>query len=74
MVQSTSAVGRTEVRFTPDWREAGDLVSERIILSQYSNSIRWWLAFITTGSSAGMRAQQEGMSKSEMGLQNLWSG
>ena len=57
-----------------------DLVSKRIVLSQYlvdirtDSTIHWWLTFITTGSSAGTRAQQGGMSKSEMGLWNLWLG
>ena len=53
-----------------------DLVSKRLYLVDIrtDSTIHWWLAFITIGSSAGTQVQQGGMSKSEMGLWNLWSG
>ena len=55
-----NAVGRTEVLSIPHWREVEGLSKqEEMILSQNlvdirtDSTIHWWLAFITTGSSAG---------------------
>ena len=49
-------------------------MSKRLYLVdiQTDSTIHWWLT--STGSSAGMRVQQGGMSKSKMALWNLWSG